>query len=169
MTLLERQNLYAKSRSNSEEPRSPRTRSVSPAPKSPAKSPVRRKPPPVRKPISRRSPISKRTASKKRSSFNDAGKKRLDEKFADTDDYDDDRVPTPPGKKRVAFRGQYIFVTDDEYDSDDDSASKASTAKSRRSVKTVNKSPSRYSSRSRISEEDEEYYDSESDDNKKKS
>ena len=31
MTLMERQNLYAKSRSNSEEPRSPRTRSVSPA------------------------------------------------------------------------------------------------------------------------------------------
>ena len=30
-------------------------------------------------------------------------------------------MPTPPGKKRVAFRGQYIFVTDDEYDSDDDS------------------------------------------------
>ena len=40
--------------------------------------------------------------------------KRLDEKFADTEDYDDDRVPTPPGKRRVAFRGQYIFVTDDE-------------------------------------------------------
>ena len=33
MTLMERQNLYAKSRSNSEEPRSPRTRSVSPAPR----------------------------------------------------------------------------------------------------------------------------------------
>ena len=75
---------------------------------SPAKSPVKKRTAKVRKPISRR------TASKNRSAFNAAGMKRLDEKFADTEDYDDDRVPTPPGKRRVAFRGQYIFVTDDE-------------------------------------------------------
>ena len=30
------------------------------------------------------------------------------------------RDKTPPGKKRVAFRGQYVFVTDDEYESGSD-------------------------------------------------
>ena len=77
-------------------------------------------------------------------------------------------MPTPPGKRRVAFRGQYIFVTDDEDSDYDGDASKASTAKSRKSVKSgANKSPSRYSSRSRISEEDEDYYDDYDDDDKK--
>ena len=125
---------------------------------------------PVRKPISK-PPARTGTVTKRTKNFNDQGKKRLDEKFADT--ADSIRVPTPPGKRRVAFRGQYIFVTDDEDEysgsDDDDDRSKASTAKSSRSAgSVVNKSPSRYSSRSRISEEDEDYYDSDDDDKKSK-
>ena len=57
----------------------------------------------------------------------------MDQKFADTEDYDDDRVPTPPGKRRVAFRGQYIFVTDDDEEySEDDGKSKAGENESRK-------------------------------------
>ena len=118
----------------------------------------------------KRKPISKPPKKSGRPlTFNQRGKKRLEEKFPD-EDSDDSRIPTPPGKRRVAFRGQYIFVTDDEEESDGgDSKSKASTAKSRKSTRTVSKSPSKYSARSRISEEDEDEYYSDNEDDYKRS
>ena len=124
---------------------------------------------PLRKPKTplKRKPISKSPKKSARPlTFNERGKKRLEEKFPD-DDSDDSRIPTPPGKRRVAFRGQYIFVTDDDDEEESDGRdlrSKASTPKSRKSNRTVRKSPSKYSARSRISEGDEDEYYSDNED-----
>ena len=186
LTLMERQALYAKPRSQSEPP-SPRDASRSPNRNvSPARKP---KPKPTPK---KRSPVKK--TQKKALSFNERGKQRLDKTFKKDDDSDDERARTPTGKRRVAFRGQYIFVTDDEYEESDEGSpesrkttsrsygnksriSKKSSVSNKSSRKSSiysnsssrepsiysrsNKSPtkSRFSTKSRISEEDEDYSD----------
>ena len=86
---------------------------------------------PVRKPRApvKRKPISKPTKKPGRPpTFNERGRKRLEEKFPDSDS-DESRVPTPKGKRRVAFRGQYIFVTDDDEEEESDGGKSRNASK----------------------------------------
>ena len=149
-SLMERQAEYARSRSPSPRAQSagrPFTpsharlgsRHASPQRKAPARSPVAStrnknagKTPPARRPIQSRSPPAKSKSSKagKKSSFNRSRYNNPALAAAG----DSDREATPPGKRRVAFRGQYLFITDDESEDDDYDGGK-SLGKSKKTTK----------------------------------
>ena len=218
LSLMERQDQYARSRSPSEErprarsvdhhdlpftpsnrfPRhasnsspqrkpskSPVAKSRAPAPqRKPSKSPAAKPRAPQRKPLYPKTPptkkFSSKTATSKKSSFNKKGYNNPALRVAG--DSDDEREKTPPGKRRVAFKGQYLFITDDddsEYESDSNKksktkplrkstksiASKASSIYSQGSVYSkANKSKSNFSNKSGKSKGDSDDYSYDSDD-----
>ena len=146
-SLMERQAEYARSRSPSPRAQSAarpftpsHARFASPSRRAPARSPVARtrnknagKTPPARRPIQSRSPPAKSKSSKpgKKSSFN---RSRYNNPALAAEG-DSDREATPPGKRRVAFRGQYLFITDDESEDDDYDGGK-SLGKSKKTTKS---------------------------------
>merc|ERR1712223_1579095 len=171
-TLMERQAEYARSRSPSPSNRSRSTdRPFTPSnrfpphgvsPQRKAKSPSRTtnagKTPPARQPISRRPKKTKSSPSKKlskstgkKSSFNKRGYNKPELAAAG----DSDREQTPPGKRRVAFKGQYLFITDDEESEEDDYSYDGgkSMGKSKKSIqgKLASKRSSIYSKASNYS------------------
>ena len=171
-TLMERQAEYARSRSPSPSDRSRSTdRPFTPSnrfpphgvsPQRKAKSPSRTtnagKTPPARQPISRRPKKTKSSPSKKlskstgkKSSFNKRGYNKPELAAAG----DSDREQTPPGKRRVAFKGQYLFITDDEESEEDDYSYDGgkSMGKSKKSIqgKLASKRSSIYSKASNYS------------------
>ena len=178
-TLMERQAEYARSRSPSpsdrarstDRPFTPSNRfpphGVSPQrkPKSPSRTKNAGKTPPAREPISRRPKKPKGSSSKKlakstgkKSSFNKRGYNKPELAAAG----DSDREQTPPGKRRVAFKGQYLFITDDEESEDEDYSYDGgkSMGKSKKSIKSkltskrssiYSKASSNYSNYSRVS------------------
>ena len=120
MTLMERQATYAKKRSESEPPTPSREKAASPLFKNTYKkggikpryldpSPTRSQPQKKvedkpSSPVKKAKKRSNKVASKKAENSTNKGKKALP------------REKTPPCKKRIAFRGEYIFVTDEESD-----------------------------------------------------
>ena len=128
-TLMERQALFAKKRSESEPPVSNRNKVKDDSPlfkKSPRKPKFLDVTPHTggkKKKEIKASPAKKVATAIKATKTNPTSNK-TPIKFAGA------REKTPPGKKRMAFRGQYIFVSDDDdYDYDEDKDNRAGDKK----------------------------------------
>ena len=124
-TLMERQALYAKKRSESEPPVSNRTKDKDDSPlfkKSPRKPKFLDVTPHNggKKKIEKKASPAKKGATAIKATKTNPTSNKAPIKFAGA------REKTPPGKKRMAFRGQYIFVSDDDdYDYDKDKDNRA--------------------------------------------
>ena len=90
------------------QPNSPRAASRSPARPAPPPKPKPKPKPKVQSRVNNGKKAGRTQSQESRArSFNQRGKARLDAQYKDAgDSEEEDRVATPPGQRRVAFRGQ---------------------------------------------------------------